>query len=131
MGTLSKLPQVKHDLVKTDEEWEKWNMEKLIDNIQSWLKRNKPSHENHRRERSMYTRQGGEKMERKVSVYFVSQIIGMISANYMLLVTNGRSSLLRTDSVSIAPHPDVKAVSAAAVVLLLWSKTPHKSVYPG
>ena len=54
-------------------------------------------------------------MERKVSVYFVSQIIGVISANHMLLVTNGRSSLLRTDSVLIVPHPDIEAATAAAV----------------
>ena len=72
MGTLNKLPrpQVKPDLVRTDEEWEKWNMEKLIDNIQSWLKRNKPSYENHKRERSMYTRRGGEKNGKKGQCVF-------------------------------------------------------------
>ena len=42
LSTLNKLPQVKPDLVITDEEWEDWNMEKLIDSIQKWLRRNKP-----------------------------------------------------------------------------------------
>ena len=42
LSTLNKLPQVKPDLVRTDEEWEDWNMEKLIDCIQKWLRRNKP-----------------------------------------------------------------------------------------
>ena len=42
LSTLNKLPQVKPDLVRTDEEWEDWNMEKLIDSIQKWLRRNKP-----------------------------------------------------------------------------------------
>ena len=41
LSTLNKLPQVKPDLVRTDEGWEDWNMEKLIDSIQKWLKRNK------------------------------------------------------------------------------------------
>ncbi|XP_068738985.1 uncharacterized protein [Montipora capricornis] len=40
LSTLNKLPQVKPDLVRTDEGWEDWNMEKLIDSIQKWLKRN-------------------------------------------------------------------------------------------
>ena len=41
LSTLNKLPQVKPDLVRTDKGWEDWNMEKLIDSIQKWLKRNK------------------------------------------------------------------------------------------
>ena len=41
MCTLNKLSQVKPDLVRTDEGWEEWSMEKLIDNLHSWLRRNK------------------------------------------------------------------------------------------
>ena len=41
LSTLNKLPQVKPDLVRTDEGWEDWNMEDLIISIQKWLKRNK------------------------------------------------------------------------------------------
>ena len=47
LSTLNKLPQVKPDLVRTDEGWEDWNMEKLIDSIQKWLKRNK-AEDNHK-----------------------------------------------------------------------------------
>jgi len=60
LSTLNKLPQVKPDLVRADEGWEDWNMEKLINSIQKWLKRNKPE-DNHkdqtepkRRERSYF-----------------------------------------------------------------------------
>ena len=41
LSTLNKPPQVKPDLVRTDEGWEDWNMEKLIDSIQKWLRHNK------------------------------------------------------------------------------------------
>ncbi|XP_028415672.1 uncharacterized protein LOC114539136 [Dendronephthya gigantea] len=64
MCTLNKIPQVKPDLVRTDDNWEDWKMERLIDNLQGWLRRNKSPHDNNRRdsrERSMYTRRGGDK----------------------------------------------------------------------
>ncbi|XP_068757472.1 uncharacterized protein [Montipora capricornis] len=41
LSTINKLPQVKPDLVRTDERWEDWSMERLINSIQKWLKRNK------------------------------------------------------------------------------------------
>ena len=41
MSTLNKLPQVKPDLVRMDDNWEDWTMENLINAIQGWLKRNK------------------------------------------------------------------------------------------
>ena len=40
MATLDKLPQVKPDLVRTDEDWENWDMGDLIDALQKWLRRN-------------------------------------------------------------------------------------------
>ena len=44
MTTIDKLPHVnKPDLVKTDENWEKWDMGELITNLEKWIKRNKPS----------------------------------------------------------------------------------------
>ncbi|XP_068725012.1 uncharacterized protein [Montipora capricornis] len=42
MSTLNKLPQVRPDIVRTDDNWENWNMETLIKNLQAWLRRNKP-----------------------------------------------------------------------------------------
>ena len=41
MRTLNKLPHVKPDLVTVDDNWEEWEMEVLISNLQAWLKRNK------------------------------------------------------------------------------------------
>lgn len=41
MSTLNKLPQVKPDSVRTDEGWEDWRMEKIIESIQRWLNCNK------------------------------------------------------------------------------------------
>ena len=36
------LPHVGPDIVRTDDSWEDWNMETLINNLQAWLRRNKP-----------------------------------------------------------------------------------------
>lgn len=41
MTTLKKLPHVKPDLVRTDANWEDWDMKELIDNLQQWIRRNK------------------------------------------------------------------------------------------
>ena len=42
MSTLNKLSHVRPDIVRTDDNWEDWNMETLINNLQAWLRRNKP-----------------------------------------------------------------------------------------
>lgn len=41
MTTLNKVPHVKPDLVRTDDNWEDWGMEAFIDALRKWLKRNK------------------------------------------------------------------------------------------
>jgi hypothetical protein len=41
MCTINKFPNVKSDLVRTDEDWEAWKMENLVDSLQKWLQRNK------------------------------------------------------------------------------------------
>jgi hypothetical protein len=41
MCTINKFPNVKSDLVRTDEDWEEWKMENLVDSLQKWLRRNK------------------------------------------------------------------------------------------
>ena len=41
MSTLNKIPQVRPDIVRTDENWEDWDMEALINNLRQWLKRHK------------------------------------------------------------------------------------------
>ena len=42
MTTINKLPHIKPDLVRTDDEWERWSMKDLIENLERWLRRNKP-----------------------------------------------------------------------------------------
>ena len=43
MTTIDKLPHVKPYLVRTDENWEKWDMGELITTLEKWIKRNKPN----------------------------------------------------------------------------------------
>ena len=62
MTMLKKLPQVKPDLVRVDDNWEEWSMKELIENLQRWLKTNKiddsstDTGESRKRERHWYTR---------------------------------------------------------------------------
>jgi len=61
LATLNKLPQVKPDLVRVDENWEDWSMEDLIDALQKWLRRNntKTSTEQHKKsEKHLFTLKG-------------------------------------------------------------------------
>ena len=41
LSTLNKIPQVRPDIVRTDENWENWDMEALINNLRQCLKRHK------------------------------------------------------------------------------------------
>lgn len=41
ISTLNKLPHVKPDLARTDDNWENWGMEDLVKHLQGWLKRNR------------------------------------------------------------------------------------------
>ena len=41
LTTLNKLPQVKPDLVSTDDSWEDWGVDNLLMALQKWLKQNK------------------------------------------------------------------------------------------
>ena len=60
MATLNKLPQVKPDLVRVDENWEDWSMEDLIDALQKWLRRNntETSTEQHKKSEKHFTLRG-------------------------------------------------------------------------
>ena len=86
LTTLNKLPQVKPDLVRTDDDWEDWGMEDLLKALQRWLKRNKNEvppkrHDDKRDRRQMvwYTRKRieGEQKERANPIVFtVKRITG-------------------------------------------------------
>ena len=41
MTTLNKLHAINSDIVRTDEQWETWQIHNLIDSIYAWLRRNK------------------------------------------------------------------------------------------
>ena len=64
ISTQNKLPHVKPDLVRTDDEWENWQMEDLMKHLQGWLKRNRmeeeagATRENQKKERHWYTCKG-------------------------------------------------------------------------
>ena len=62
ISTINKLPQVKPDLVRTDDDWENWDMTNLLQLIQKWLKRNKvegsPREENKKKEKHFYSNRG-------------------------------------------------------------------------
>ena len=61
MATLNRLPQVKPDPVRGDENWEDWSMEDLIDALQNWLRRNntETSTEQHKKsEKHLFTLKG-------------------------------------------------------------------------
>ena len=71
MTTISKLPNVKPDLVRTDDKWEEWSMKDLVENLEKWLRRNKPgetsfaNEERHKREKHWYSEEAKEKPLRK------------------------------------------------------------------
>jgi hypothetical protein len=61
--TLDKLPAIRGDLVRSDNEWESWNLEQLADALRLWIRRNPadPSREEEqkkRRERAFTTNRG-------------------------------------------------------------------------
>lgn len=60
MTTVNKLPQVKPDLVRTDEDWENWDMAALIKEIQKWLTRHKVDPGETRKESSWFASRGGK-----------------------------------------------------------------------
>ena len=61
MTTVNKLPQVKPDLVRTDDTWEDWTMAALIDEIRKWLSRHKVDPGEARKEGSWFTSKGNGK----------------------------------------------------------------------
>lgn len=76
LSTLNKLPQIKSDLVRTDDDWEKWTMKDLLENIQKWLRRNKVAEDstksgsnNTRKERQWYTQKGDGKLKEKKCLF--------------------------------------------------------------
>ena len=92
LSTLNKLPQVKPDLVRTDEGWEDWNMEKLIDSIQKWLKRNKA--EDNYKDRTDTKRKNAITLTRRTpTACSATKTAGKIRAQHTTKSRNGGNSL--------------------------------------
>ena len=68
MCTINKLPNVKSDLVRTDEDCEEWKIENLVDSLQKWLRGNRTEEDKStgdpRREKNLFARNGGKENER-------------------------------------------------------------------
>jgi hypothetical protein len=60
MTTVNKLPQVKPDLVRTDDDWENWDMAALIEEIRKWLGRHKVDPGETRKEGAWFASKGGK-----------------------------------------------------------------------
>ena len=73
MTTINKLPHVKPDVVRVDDDWEQWGMENLIESLGKWLKRNKPEEqidsqpETTKREKHWYSKGEGRTSASKPS----------------------------------------------------------------
>jgi hypothetical protein len=70
MCTINKVPNVKSDLVRTDELWEEWKMENLVDSLQKWIdpqvtQEDKSTGDPRRREKNLFARNGGKENERE------------------------------------------------------------------
>ena len=65
MTTFDKLPHVKTDIVRIDDEWGQWNIGDLIDNLGKWRKKNKPEEEDTatettKKEKHWFSKKAGE-----------------------------------------------------------------------
>ena len=128
LSTLNKLPQVKPDLVRTDEGW---NMEKLIDSIQKWLKRNKPEDtykdqtDTKRKERHYFR-------QKEPHCLFCSQNHWGIRAQHLTQSRNGGNSLQQNDCAIIAPAQDTlgKNVVAGGAISVRANATPAYVLSP-
>ena len=65
LSTLEKLPHVKLDLTRNDENWEQWTYEQLLEEVRKWLKRNQTEETTtSRRTFDNQWKSGGEKRNR-------------------------------------------------------------------
>ena len=66
LSTLEKLPHVKPDLARNDENWEQWTYEQLLEEVRKWLKRNQTEETTtSRRTFDNQWKSGGEKRNRR------------------------------------------------------------------
>ena len=132
LSTLNKLPQVKPDLVRTDEGWEDWNMEKLIDSIQNGSSATSPKTltkiKRIQRERSAIT------LARKnPTACSAAKTTGGIRVQHLTQSRNGGNSLQQNDCAIIAPAQDTlgKNVAAGGAISVRANTTPAYVIHKG
>ena len=76
MSNLNKLPQVRPVIVRTDENWENWDMDALINNLQQWLKRHQVDDAPGDSRGVQPKREKKKERERSLSVSFVKESTG-------------------------------------------------------
>ena len=124
MTTIDKLPHAKPDLVRTDEDWEKWDMGELITNLEKWIKRRKPSetssnvpdNSSFKKEKHWFTsgRETQPPYVKKQGLYSVKESIGEIHVKRLTLWIKERNSLLRGDFVLIVTDMGTEKTSVRA-----------------
>ena len=76
-STINKLPHVKPDLVRIDDDWEDWTLENLIAAIQKWLKRHRVDEPykapETRKEKNFYGRSGDDSKKRNPKCFFCNE----------------------------------------------------------
>ena len=104
LSTLNKLPNIKSDLVRTDNEWESWSMKDLLDNLQQWLKRNKMTAELSHLTTLKGRDSGGHRKVRRnrktENACSVRRIIGLTPVLAKIQRRKGKHSLLHAGFVS-------------------------------
>ena len=131
LSTPNKLPQVKPDLVRTDKGWEDWNMERLINSIQKWLKRNKPE-DNHKEQTEPKRRERSYFGQKQPHCLFCEKNHWGESCQHTTQWRNGESSLQQDDYVSIAPAQDIPGskVEAGCAISVRANTTPAYVIGP-
>ena len=79
MSNLNKIKQVRPDIVQTDDYWDNWDVEALINNLQQWLKRHK--------EEDARVDSGGVRSKREKNWYSVLKEINVPPCAIHLKVT--------------------------------------------
>ena len=128
---VNKLPNIKADLVRTDEKWEEWGMENLIKALQKWLKRNQPEAGKEtgekRRERHMFSQKGRGLKPTGIPTAYLSakNHTGKTHVQCITLLRSAVDSFLSTAYASIVHGQDTEKIDAAGGACCYKCKSRH------
>ena len=118
--------------MRTDEGWEDWNTEKLIDSIQKWHKRNK-AEDNRKDQTEPKKRERHYFSQKEPHCLFCEQNHrGESCPTYDTIAIRGESSLQQDGYVTIAPAQDIMEsnVVAGAAISVRANTTPASVIGP-